>query len=207
MGFKRRKIITVYKDFQKELNRLEKFDLQNQKNFLRGNLSKQQLHLLTESIFFAAFRAYENFIRDIFLLYCMEKNSRTGASVKSYLRPKNFSHAEFLIKSSMPFLDWASPDTVIERAELYLEQGFPVKTPYTTNLSSLRTFRRIRNHIAHNSTVSLEEFKKVLRDHYGTIPINIPKPGEFLLVMEKSGTKYKLLTFLDFIRTLSQLMT
>jgi hypothetical protein len=108
----------------------------------------------------------------------------------------------------MPFLDWASPDTVIERSELYLEGGFPVKLPYTTNLSSLRTFRRIRNHIAHNSSGSLEEFKKVLKDHYSTIPLKIPKPGEFLLVSEEgNGTKYKLLAFFDLMRTLSVHLT
>jgi hypothetical protein len=208
MGLTRRKISTVLKDFHKELKRLEIFDSQNQKNFLKGNLSKQQLHLLTEAIFFAAFRAYEGFIRDIFLLYCMEKKPRTGKRVKSYLSPKSFNHAENLIQSSMPFLDWVSPDTVIERAELYLEEGFPVKLPYTTNLLALRTFRRIRNHIAHNSSASLEEFKKVLKDHYGTIPMNIPKPGEFLLVSEKRDrNKYKLLTFLELMRTLSHHLT
>ncbi len=207
MGLTRRKITTVYKDLQRELNRLEKFDSENQRNFLSGKLSKQQLHLLTETIFFAAYRSYENFIRDIFLLYCMEKKPKTGARVKSYLRPKSFSHAECLIQSSMPFLDWASPDTVIDRAEVYLEEGYPVKRPYTMNLSPLRTFRRIRNHIAHNSTSSLEEFKKVLKDHYGTLPMNIPKPGEFLLVRGKSGANYQLLIFLDLIRTLSHHLT
>jgi len=207
MGLSRRKIKTVYKDFQKELKRLEIFDSQNQRNYVSRKLSKQQLHLLTEIIFFAAFRAYENFIRDIFLLYCMEKKPRTGSRIKSYLRPKTFDHAEELIQSSMPFLDWANPETVVERAELYLEDGFPVKTPYTTNLAALRTFRRIRNHIAHNSSSSLQDFKKVLKDHYGTIPINIPKPGEFLLVREKNSAKYKLLSFLELMRELSHHLT
>jgi hypothetical protein len=208
MGLTRRKISTVRNDFQKELKRLEIFDSQNQKNFLKKNLSKQQLCLLTEALFFNAFRAYEGFVRDIFLLYCMGKKPRTGARVKSYLSPKSFDHAEDLIQSSMRFLDWASPDTVIERAELYLQEGFPVKMPYTTNLLPLRTFRRVRNHVAHNSSASLEEFKKVLKDHYGTIPINIPKPGEFLLVGDKKDkTKYKLLTFLELLKTLSDQLT
>lgn len=128
--------------------------------------------------------------------------------IKFYLSPKSFTHTEELMQSAMPFLDWASPDTVIERAELYLENGYPVKLPLAANLSTLRIFRRIRNHISHNSTTSLQEFKKVLRDHYGTIPLTIPKPGEFLLVAEKRDpTKYKLLTFLELMKALSLRLT
>ena len=208
MKLVRRKMSTVLKDFHTEIKRLEIFDSQNQKNFQKGTLSKQQLHLLTEAIFFAAFRAYEGFIRDIFILYCMGKTPTRRMKVKSYLKPKSFTHTEELMQSSMRFLDWASPETVIERAELYLEDGSPIKLPCVANLSNLRTFRRIRNHISHNSTTSLEDFKKVLRDHYGTIPLTIPKPGEFLLVGEKRDpTRYKLLTFLELMRVLSLQLT
>jgi hypothetical protein len=208
MGLTRRKISTVRKDFQKELKRLEIFDSQNQKNFLKKNLSKHQLCLLTEALFFYAYRAYEGFIRDIFLLYCVGRNTGTGAKVKSYLRPKGFDHAEDLIQSSMRFLDWATPETIIERAELYLQDGFPVKIPYTTNLSDLRSFRRIRNHIAHNSSTSFQEFIKVLKDHYGTIPLKVPRPGEFLLMRDKKDkTRYKLLTFLELMKRLSNQLT
>lgn len=73
-------------------------------------------------------------MRDVFLLYCLEKRPQTGKKVGSYLKPKSFHHAEQLIQSSMPFLDWVSPETVVSRAELYLDQGFPIKLPVATNL-------------------------------------------------------------------------
>lgn len=124
----RRAVSAALKDFQLEIRRLEKFDAENQRNFAASVLSQKQLHLLTEAIFFSSFRTYENFVRDIFLLYCMGKTPCSGRKkVKSFLSPLDFCHTENLIKSSMPFLDWSSPDTVIDRSELYLQNGFPIK--------------------------------------------------------------------------------
>ena len=94
----RRKHSAVLRDFLSELHRLESFDAENQKKFNKRKLTIQQLHLLTEAIFFAAFRAYEAFLRDTFLLYCMGKAPNNRKKIKSYLSPKNFSHAEQLIQ-------------------------------------------------------------------------------------------------------------
>lgn len=207
----RRKISAAIADLHSELARLEQLDAENQARFSslsvkgqRLKLSKRQLHLSTEAIFFAAFRAYESFLRDIFLLYCLETRPHSRAKVRSYLRPKNFAHAETLIQASTRFLDWTSPEIIIRRAELYLEDGFPIKLPYTTHRETLSDFKRIRNHIAHNSKESLAEYQKVLEKHYRTIPLAIPSPGEFLLVSEKKDpTKYKLLTFFSLLRKIS----
>jgi hypothetical protein len=211
MPSSRRKTSTVLKDFLAELRRLEAFDSANQSNFTslgkRTSLSLHQLHLLTEYTFFIAFRTYEGFIRDLFLLYCLEKPHSSKKKVVSYLRPTDFNQAETLIQSSMPFLDWTSPDTVIGRAETYLKNGFPIKLPYQTNLQLLRDFKHIRNHIAHNSKESLEDFKKVVKRHYGTMPFTIPSPGEFLLVPDRANpTKYKLLVFFDLIKKIANLL-
>ncbi len=208
MPSSRRKTSTVLKDFMAEIRRLEDFDSQNQIKFTslgkREGLSLHQLHLLTEYTFFIAFRTYEGFIRDLFLLYCLEKQHSSRKKVISYLRPIDFIHTETLIQSSMPFLDWTSPDKVIDRAETYLKDGFPIKLPYQTNLQPLKEFKRIRNHIAHNSKESLEEFKKVVKSHYGTMPLVIPSPGEFLLVPDRADpTKYKLLVFFDLMKKIA----
>lgn len=203
----RRKTSAVLKDFQAELQRLEKFDSENQSKFtaVGKSLSLRQLHLLTEHTFFVAFRTYEGFVRDLFILYCLERPHSSGKKVISYLRPTDFNHVETLIQSSMPFLDWASPDKVIERAETYLKNGFPVKLPYETNIQPLREFKHIRNHIAHNSRESLEGFKKVVKRHYGTMPLAIPSPGEFLLVSDRTDPKkYKLLVFFELMKKISQ---
>jgi hypothetical protein len=209
MPRRRRKISAAVADLHAEINRLERVDAQNQAKFStskkgKTRLSKRELQFLTEAVFFMTFRAYENFIRDVFLLYCQERQTTKGLKVKSFLKPKDFSHAEQLIQSSMRFLDWSSPDEVIERAELYLEKGFPVKLPYTVHLDALRDLKHIRNHIAHNSKESFEEYTKVVRKYYRTMPLRMPPPGEFLLLPDKKQPKkYNLQVFFEIVRKVS----
>lgn len=204
------KISAVLNDFKEELRKLENYDNNNQKRFssIPSTLTSHQLNLLTESIFFRAFRAYENFVREIFLLYCNEKQPNKRKKVRSYLKPRNFKHTEELMKSSMNFLDWNQPDNVIKRADLYLKDGFPVKLPYTTNRNELLNLKRIRNHIAHNSQESLDKYKIVLRSHFGVNPLNIPSPGEFLLLTHRTNQNmYNLQYYFGILNNISDDLT
>lgn len=207
----RRKVSAVFKSFESELNRLEKFDSENQSNFSSGTspvtgFKKKQLHLMTESIFLMAYREYENYVRDIFVLYCMGKPRKDNTKVNSYVKPRDFEHAEALLKSSMPFLDWTSPDTIIKRSETYLKDGGPIRSVYVGNTDALRSYKRIRNHIAHNSKESLSEYKKVVRVHYGTIPLTVPTVGEYLLLPNRNdSSSYYLQSFFKLIRNIASL--
>ena len=105
----RRKLQPVLGDFKAEIQRLKSLDSQTQQRV--AALTRHQLHLLTEANFFRAYRAFENFIREIFLLYCSGKNTISGGIVTSYLKPVDFNHTEKLIKSGLRHLDWFNPDT------------------------------------------------------------------------------------------------
>lgn len=202
----RRKVSRVLKDFRQEIDQLERFDADNQGE--NSRLNKKQLHLLTESIFFSAYRSYEQFVRDVFILYCLEKNTQSGKKVRSYLDPTSFHHAERMLQSSMQFIDWNSPELLIERADLYLKDGFPIKDPYIANTGSLNDFKHIRNHIAHRSENSLNKYQKVVRRHYGFAPLQTPEPGEYLLLSEKATpNRYKLLSFFEKMKELSTAVT
>lgn len=205
MPLTRRKVSAVERDFNLEIERLERFDIENQRNFSSNekSISKTQLYFLTEAIFFRAYRSYEKVIRDIFLLYCLEKQPRTGGKVLSYLKPKGFLHSEELIKSSLRFLEWGNPDIVIKRAETYLSDGFPLKLPLSSQRQKLHDFRKIRNHIAHDSKESFDGYKSVLIKYFGTVPIVVPCPGDFLLQADRSdSTKYMLQIYLDLLKQL-----
>jgi len=203
------RVSACYNDFKNEITRLKKFDNLNHKKFSLGQLSKAQIALMVESIFFAGFRTYEGFVREIFVLYCMGKPTPSMKTVKSYLKPKSFEHSELLIKSSMTFLDWNSPELLISRSELYLENGFPIKLPYTTNLQILRDFKKLRNHIAHNSNETETQFEKVVRTYYGGVkPLKLPTPGQYLMLPSKTKpANYLLLDFFDFMEKISLDMT
>lgn len=205
----RRKPSTVFSVLQAELRRLERFDIDNQRRLLPTGqnismISTRQLQLLTEAIFFAAFRAYEQCVSELFILYCMGAVKTGRRRVVSFLNPRDSMHATQLIQSGMRHLDWTSPDIIIQRSETYLRDGYPFKDPYTVNLESLRDCKRIRNYIAHQSPESLEDYRKSLRKYYNTLPLTLPSPGQFLLLPEKDITaQYKLQTFIALFRDIS----
>lgn len=204
----RRSVSAVITSFTREVQSLENFANSNQTKFAAGVLSKKELVLLTETVFFRCYRHYENFIRDIFLLYCREKNTLNGRRVLSYLKPSNYTHTEELIKSSMHFLDWTSPDIIIQRSELYLQNGFPIKLAYTAHKDELNRYKKIRNHIAHNSIESYNQYIKVVKGHFGVVPLTVPTPGEFLLLISPTPPlRYYLLQFFDTVKQVAQEIT
>ena len=194
-----------------EIQSLRKLDSVNQNQLSGGKgqiLTNRQLHLLTEGLFFSAFRAYEQFIKNIFVLYCCGLQPSRRRLVKSYLHPRTMLHVEDLVQSSMPFLDWSSPDILLERAETYLKDGYPIKIPITSNIDELRDLKRIRNHIAHMSKESTSEFKKTLKKHYSVVPIAIPRPGEYLLLTSRRVlNSYYLLDYFELIARVAGQMT
>lgn len=191
----RRKISAVHKQAILEFDRLLRLDQENQTRFPK-NITKLQLEILTEAVFFYSFRAYENFLEDSFVLFTLGKKSLSGKKYKSFLKPKNFHHARELIQSDMSFLEWTSPDNVISRAELiFSDDGAPFKLPISSSRQSLRNMKVLRNHIAHNSRVSNEKYRKLITIYNnGVSPLNFPSPGKHLLstVSRQNPTIYYL---------------
>ena len=102
------------------------------------------------------------------------------------------------MKSSMAFLDWGSPQTLKDRANAYLKDGYPLEVPLSTNMARLRALKTVRNHIAHMSEESTVGFQKVVRSHFGTVPLKLPGPGEFLLLpCRHDPTTYYLKSFME----------
>lgn len=168
--------------------------LLNQKNQETLKSPSQQLFLLNESIISNAFRRFENFIENSFLLYLMENKTITGNPVKSFLRPKDLDHAYEMIKSTQIYIKWNDANTMRKMSEIYLDDdGFPLKIPIITNLQTIDEIRIVRNHIAHNSRESERSYKNVIIKYYGTMPSNIPGPGELLQKIVESGTQKKML--------------
>lgn len=204
----RRKVSTAYKSFQQEIDRLRRLDDTNQARYFHGpgrpsanRLSKDQMYLLTESILARAFSRYEAVIEDVFLLYCSGRAGMNGKAVKSYISPKNLVHARSMLKSGMNFLEWTSPDVVIDRCKTYLEQDDPVFIAISTNKTRLEYIKKIRNAIAHSSSEAHSQYLKVVRAELGVMPLNAPKIGEFLITTDQKSARgnYYLREYLDVI--------
>ncbi len=188
----RRKIITAFNDFDAELKRLTRLDEQNQRMFYAGpgrprvgRISVSQMHLLTEAIFTRAFAKYECYMEEAFILYCRGRPTRSGEYIASYISPRNYLHARSMIKSSMPFLEWNSPDTIIERSKAYLAPDNPIFLGVTNHQVRLSRMRSIRNAIAHSSDEAEAKFRKTIRDELGIAPLTPPTVGGFLMMSDR----------------------
>ena len=183
----RRKFSSAHKELDSALRYLERLDDQNQQRAAprigrpaTDMLSRSQLYSLNESAFFAAFRALENFVEECFILYTMGKRNIGNSTAKTYILSRDYERNRRIIKSGNHYLDWNTPERVIERAELFLKEGEPVKRIFQSNADVLRRMKRIRNHIAHNSDESNSDFRKVVRHELGALPVRFPSAGEFL---------------------------
>lgn len=206
----RRDVVTCYNDFKNEINKLKDFDNINTTSFSNSQLTSGQLELMSESIFFAAYRAYEGFIRELFILYSLgESHLNTSVqNIVSYVNPRDFIHAESFIKSSAKFAEWNNPDDLISRAEVFFDDGYPIKLIYTSHKVVLNDYKRIRNHIAHNSSESETQYKKVVKIHHnGVLPSPLPSVGAFLRLSHRRIGSYGLLIFLDTLLTIADQLT
>lgn len=203
---RRIKISAASRDFDNMLKSIKRLDAKNQARFniaigrpKADQITQQQLWMLTEGLLVQAFRAYEKFLAEVFTLLTQGKTNSVGQNAVSYINPVSFEHAQKMLQSAMPFLEWNSVDSVILRADTYLKDGFPIKLPLTANLTLLREIRHIRNHIAHDSNESRRKFLSVVSNRLPTVPSRKPSAGEFLNMTDPNGvqSQYFLETYLD----------
>lgn len=208
----RRKVSAAYASFMSEIERLTRLDSQNQIRVRRGpgrpspaTLSARQMTLITEGIFVRAFSSYELFMEDVFILYACGKKTRVGGSVGSFIKPRDGTHARDIIKSHMTFLDWNDADKIIQRCDIYLKNGGPIKLALTSNLTRLRYMRTIRNAIAHKSVEAFARYSNVVRNELRAPPLsNVPEPGEFLQMIDPvARPSYFLMSYLNTLRSVA----
>ena len=86
------------------------------------------------------------------------------------------------------FVGWAKPGNVLERAEAYLDRGYPLSGPLKTSRSDLVSMERVRNRISHESDRAQQDFEKVLRAHFRFVPRVVVSPGRFLNLVRPGGS-------------------
>lgn len=161
--------------------------LRQKANTAATGMLDSERHLLYEAIFLRLYRAYENLLENVFISYLTGEQTIGGVQVGSHVNPISRDHARALVASSQPFLDWTSPPVVIKRAETYIIGGEPIRTAITSSQSHLQQAKKIRNHIAHNSTESAKEFNTIVIHFLLTAPLAAISAGEFLAITPPSG--------------------
>jgi hypothetical protein len=120
----------------------------------------------------------------------MGKLTRSGAAVTRYIAAPSVEHAHNLLKGRSQFLDWNSPDVVISRCELVFDNTNPIKTALTANKGRLDRIRHVRNVIAHSSETAANKYESAVRTEIVTVGLNIPTPGQFLLLVPAGYGSY-----------------
>ncbi|MDF2525569.1 MAG: hypothetical protein K0S17_654 [Enterobacter mori] len=188
-------ILDDFNEFKAAINQAS--SLRQKANGVSAGMTQEERNLLYEAIFLRIYRAYENLLENTFISYLSGEATKSGLQLATFLKPNDRGHARAMITSSQPYLDWTSPQTVIRRAEVYLDGENPIKTAISSSLTHLTSAKKIRNHIAHNSMESMSDFNKVVKDFLLTVPLSQLSSGEFLsMIPTKGPSKHKeILTF------------
>lgn len=149
---------------------------------LSGNLSRKIYESLIEHSFLKVYIEWETFLEDSFKSFLLGRKTNSGYKVERFVKPRDSKHANDLIASKWTnrYEIWNSIE-VGKRADLFFK-----KSNYQNAFLSIKTqldeMSKIRNHIAHNSKITKQEFEQVVRNRLqgGTVPQNI-SVGKFLL--------------------------
>jgi hypothetical protein len=174
-------------------------------------LDEELRGVIYESIFVRGFRCFENLTEATFLAYLMGQKKIDGASVSFYVNPNYVAHARSLISpSNSRFIDWADVVAVRSRCRTYLEPDDPIYTGLTASSTVIIWMRKVRNHIAHNSSESAFHYGGVVNSILLTTPTDLPAPGIFLRMIPTKGpvkNREVLAYFLDGVETVGQACT
>ena len=144
-----------------------------------GVLHQPQVDLIFELAFLKIFIAWEQFLENTFIRYMCGASSLSGGKPIQIVSVRYLEDALKVIYGSRDYADWTSVDVILTRANSFFDSGEPYATPLQSAATELTNMRGIRNHIAHHSKKSREDFKKVFVNIYGFRPQGM-SAGRFL---------------------------
>lgn len=149
--------------------------------------SPSSLNIAYESVLLRAFRCYENYVEDYFLYMLVREPLENGKVINSYVNPTDLKHARAMLSVNSKYLEWSDPTDMIGRCNVFLQSDSPLALALAAKTAEFKWMKRIRNHVAHNSVESSQQYRGVLRSILLTEPSELPPPGEFLREIPSKG--------------------
>jgi hypothetical protein len=178
-----------------EVHRIVALDGYNQTRASQPGLSAalraratRELHLASEGLFMRLFRHWERFLENAFVLALHEQPLVSGRSPRSYLSARSRSHCYEILTIEASHPSWARPGSVLQRSDVLLVNGYPIRGPVDSARSKLIEMARLRNRIAHESEEAHAGYRKVLKAHFGVIPGGSYPPGRYLNLTARGGS-------------------
>lgn len=168
-------------------------------------LYQPQVDLIFELAFLKIFIAWEQFLEDTFARYMCGASSLSGKKPTRNATARYLDHALSIIYGGQPYADWTSVDIVVDRANRFFDKGEPYTTPLQSATKELRDMRRIRNHIAHHSNKSREDFNKLLVSIYGFRPQGMTA-GRFLRRHLNAHGKQRIQEYAETLESLARMI-
>lgn len=164
------KLSAALTDLVRSLNRTERLAA----NALRWSLatfprsvprfSGHHKELVIELAFLRAFKAWEAFLEESFILYMLGKSPPTGSPPHCLASPLNRTVAERLVSDGREYSRWASVSNVVARAGLFFQDGGPYKQVLASRQYKFDEMNTLRNSIVHTSGSSQRKFEGLVRD-------------------------------------------
>lgn len=147
-------------------------------------ISKTQQETLCEMGFVVLFTAWEQFLESAF------ESSVVDAPAASFRRHQRVMVVDTatvhdLIRGNRPFAEWAEPGMVRERAKVFFRNGEPFESALTAVADDVNKMKIIRNRCVHFSQHAGEQYKKMIRQVYGSG--RRIRPGRLLLDAPPAG--------------------
>lgn len=166
---------------------------------------KNALELAVEYVFLSGYKAWENFLEQVFISQSRFNDPVSGKRVFPYISPKTESHAHEIIKLEKRYIDWTDAESVISRAEILFRNSRIITDPIKSSMQHLRDAKRVRNFIAHGSGESLRLFQDLSVKRIGR---KSKSAGDFLQSIPTGSTEhyaiFYLFKFKELIESISQ---
>jgi len=167
----------------------------------------QEADALLEALFLRFFTQYEADLEVLFLHYVTRGVSISGVAAPTLLAVSDEDKARRLVKAGNRFLSWAKPRYIQEKAETYMEHGWPFVDIIATNSQILGDCEKVRNRIAHQSIEAASAFAEVQRNLFGTDRPFVMSPGQLLRARRKGSPRLVMQKYVDALdETLSALV-
>ena len=153
--------------------------------------------IMAEGLFLRAFCAYENDLEALFLHYVSGGRSLDGLSANTLLNVETEADARNVVFGGKDFLNWANPGETRSTASRYLENGWPINQMMNNQSQNLSDCTFIRNHIAHNSHHSQNQFDKVQRNLFRTERVFPFSPGQLLRTRHRKNKSIQIEYYLN----------
>lgn len=151
-------------------------------------LSSQEPHTNAgiEAAFLQLFRSWEVFLEEFLLCYLCGEQPLNGQSINPYFTVRDFEVARGILYQERPYCEWTNVEILIRRFTYFFALPNRVDDALRPVVVELKEITKIRNVIAHSSSIAHESFTNMWRSKIGGNP-SIRRAADFLIAVDSAN--------------------